>query len=280
MKIFIETDMEGVAGVLDHDNWCQPAGEQYPGRYYDLGREFLTREVNAAVSGFYEAGATEVVVSDGHGAGGINPAVLDARAWLARGWGGWPSELDESFDAVAWIGQHAKAGTLYAHLAHTQWFNYLDQSINGISIGELGELAVCASELGIPSILATGDEALVREARALIPGIITVAVKRGMTRDDGSALTTDEYMHHNLGAIHRHPEVARQLINKAAYEALSKLRAQSKGWGIIQLRAPYEHITRLRPDKPGDSYRIDKAQHPTSVIGVMNAPWHPEPYQP
>ncbi|MHB1356122.1 MAG: M55 family metallopeptidase, partial [Anaerolineae bacterium] len=161
MKIFIETDMEGVAGVLDHDTWCQPASASYPGRYYDLGREFLTLEVNAAISGLYEAGASEIIVSDGHGAGGINPALLDSRVWLARGSTiGWPGELDDTFDAVIWIGQHAKAGTPHAHLAHTQWFNYLDQSINGTSIGELGEMALCASELGVPSILASGDEAL------------------------------------------------------------------------------------------------------------------------
>ncbi|MHB9031524.1 MAG: M55 family metallopeptidase [Anaerolineae bacterium] len=281
IKVFIETDMEGVAGVLDHDNWCQPTSADYPGRYYDLGREFLTREVNAAISGLCEAGATEVVVSDGHGAGGIDPALLDSRAWLDRGsGGGWPGELDGSFDAIVWVGQHAKAGTVKAHLAHTQWFNYLDQAINGVSIGELGEMAMCASELGIPSILATGDEALTLEAEALIPGIITASLKYGLTRDDGHTLTTAQYMRHNLGAVHRQPEAARAIIRAAAYQAMHKLITQPKGWGIIPLQAPFERVTHLRPDKPGDPYRIERAQHPTSVIGVMNAAWHLEPFQP
>ena len=281
MKVFIETDMEGVAGVLDHDTWCQPASASYSGRYFDLGREFLTLEVNAAITGLYEAGASEIIVSDGHGAGGINPALLDSRVWLARGSSiGWPGELDATFDAVIWIGQHAKAGTPQAHLAHTQWFNYLDQSINGLSIGELGEMALCASELGVPSILASGDEALTREAQALIPGIITVAVKRGTTPDDGYTLDTGQYMRHNLGAVHRQPEMARYLIRAAAYEALHKLKQQPKGWGIIPLQAPFERITRYRPDKAGDPHRIDRASHSSSVIGVMNQPFVPEPYQP
>jgi D-amino peptidase len=280
MKVFIETDMEGVAGVLDHDTWCQPASASYAGRYYDLGREFLTLEVNAAITGLYEAGATEVIVSDGHGAGGINPALLDSRVWLARGSTiGWPGELDESFDAIIWIGQHAKAGTSLAHLAHTQWFNYLDQSINGTSIGELGEMAMCASELGVPSILASGDEALTREARALVPGIVTVSVKYGTTPDDGYSLDTEHYMRHNLGAVHRQPEMARRLIRAAAFEALHKLKQQPKGWGIIPLQAPFERITRFRPDKTGDPHLIDRAFHPNSVCGVMNQPFHPEPYK-
>ncbi|NLV73511.1 MAG: M55 family metallopeptidase [Chloroflexi bacterium] len=281
IKVFIETDMEGVAGILDHDDWCQPAGGQYRGRYYDLGRAFLTREVNAAIDGLFEAGADEVVVSDGHGAGGINPALLDRRAWLLRSSvGGWPGGLDRSFSAVIWIGQHAKAGTQLAHLAHTQWFNYLDQTINNVSIGELGEMALCAGELGVPCIYASGDMALVREAQALIPGIITTAVKHGLNPDHGALLTTEQYMRANLSAIHRQPEKAREMIYEGARAALTKLKAQPQGWGLATLQPPYERVTRFRPDKPGDPYRIDIARHATSVIGVMNAAWRPEPYQP
>ena len=37
------------------------------------------REINAAVDRLFEGGATEVVVFDGHGAGGIDPELLDER---------------------------------------------------------------------------------------------------------------------------------------------------------------------------------------------------------
>ena len=77
------TDMEGVAGVLEHDNWCQPPEGGYPGRYYELGRKFLTEEVNAAIEGLIRGGADDIVVSDGHGAGGINLMLLDPeKLWL------------------------------------------------------------------------------------------------------------------------------------------------------------------------------------------------------
>jgi len=38
-KVYIMTDMEGVAGVRDAEQWCGPDG-----RYYDVGQKFLTDE--------------------------------------------------------------------------------------------------------------------------------------------------------------------------------------------------------------------------------------------
>ena len=119
MKIMIMTDMEGVAGVQNAEQWLTPEC-----RYYETGRKLLTLEVNAAIEGFLAGGATEIVVADGHGAGAINIELLDSRAQLERGWAtGWPgpSLLSGNFDAVAWVGQHAKAGTPHAHLAHIHW---------------------------------------------------------------------------------------------------------------------------------------------------------------
>src|SRR5512136_889905 len=81
ISVYIMTDMEGVAGVLDFENWTSPES-----RYYDDGKEFLTLEVNAAIEGFARGGATEFLVVDGHGYGGINPKLLDRRAELARHW--------------------------------------------------------------------------------------------------------------------------------------------------------------------------------------------------
>jgi D-aminopeptidase len=278
VRIYLMTDMEGVAGILDHDDWCQPAERGYPGRYYDLGREFLTEEVNAAIDGFFAGGADEVVVSDGHGAGGIDPNLLDERAQMMRGWpSGWAFELDASYQGVAWVGQHAKAGTVGAHLAHTQWFNYLDQQINGISIGEFGEFLFCASELGVPAFFATGDEAFCREAAALVPGITTVAVKRGLTPDDGHDLDTKAYMRHNLGAIHCQPRAARRLVREGALAAMQRLREAPPGYGLVSLQPPYERITIFRHDEPGQPRTIDHAIHPSSVIGVLAMPFKPQP---
>ena len=139
------TDLEGVAGVKNWEDWCRPES-----RNYDAACRLLTAEVNAAVDGFFAGGATEVQVVDGHGPGGINIELLDPRAEYARGWAPptWPFGLNETFDGMAWVGQHAKASTEFAHLCHTQGFGYIDLSINSVSIGEFGQAGMCAAEMG------------------------------------------------------------------------------------------------------------------------------------
>ena len=74
MRVYVMTDLEGVAGVQNFNDWCLPES-----RYYDLAKELLTREVNAAVEGFIVGGATHTRVADGHGAGAINLLLLDPR---------------------------------------------------------------------------------------------------------------------------------------------------------------------------------------------------------
>ena len=51
MKVYIMTDLEGVAGVMNSTDWIYPES-----RYYERGKELLTKEVNAAIDGFFAAG--------------------------------------------------------------------------------------------------------------------------------------------------------------------------------------------------------------------------------
>ena len=262
-KIYIMTDLEGVAGVLNFDEWCHSDS-----RYYELAKEFLTNEVNAAVEGFFESGVKEIVVADGHGPGGINPKLLDRRVELMRGWPTrYPLGLDISYDGIAWIGQHAKAGTEYAHLAHTGTFLTIDYSINGISIGEFGYFAICASELGVISIFASGDEALTKEAEKLVPGIETVSVKKGTTPGKGNDLSTEAYGKRNLGAIHFHPDKACKLIKKGALKAIK--RAHTEEFGLIKLKPPFKCVAVFRADQNKPKTTLIKT-HPSSVIALMN----------
>ncbi len=270
MRIYIMTDLEGVAGVLNFADWCTPES-----RYYEVAKELLTREVNAAIAGFFDGGATEVVVADGHGHGGINPLLLDPRAELMRGWPtGWPLLLDESYDAVAFVGQHAKAGTEYAHLAHTQDWIYLDLAVNGTSVGELGQFALCAGELGVPVIFCTGDRALCQEAQALLPGVETVAVKRGTTPGRGDELDADAYSRRNTAAIHLHPERARAAIRAGAERAVRRVAGER--FGLLQLTPPFTQVVRFRArgERPPT---VATATHPSSVSALLNMPLDPRP---
>ena len=60
MKVFLSTDIEGTAGIVD---WQQVLG---PHPEYELGRRLLLGEVNAAIDGALAGGATEIVVNDSH----------------------------------------------------------------------------------------------------------------------------------------------------------------------------------------------------------------------
>jgi D-amino peptidase len=266
MKIMVMTDMEGSAGILNHDDWVLPTG-----RFYDKGQRLLTMEVNAACQGLFTGGAKEIVVADGHGAGGIDPELLNPRVKLLRGWGPapYPFGLDASFDGFAVVGQHAKAGTPFSHITHTGWFNYIDVSINGFSVGEYGQLALCAMELGVPCILACGEEAFTREAEAFTPGVITASVKTGTLPDGLDALDQFEYRKAKLGALHLSPDKARQAIRAAALKAARKLATRPRLFKFPDIGAPYTMISRVRREGELPA-RTLKREHPSSVIELLN----------
>ncbi len=269
MKILIVTDMEGVAGVLNHDDWVIPGGI-----YYEKGQRLLTEEANAAVDGFFTAGADEVVVRDGHGAGGLDPELLDERALLSRGPAeqGFPCVIHDTYDAVAFVGQHAKAGTPNSHITHTGWFDVIDMDVNGISIGEYGQASLCAMELGIPVILACGEEALCKEAQALTPGVVTVSGKRGLMGDGLDDLNTDEYRAAKLGALHKSPVMVRGLIREGARTALETLKKTQEAFKYPTLTPPYKRTRWVRQQGDKAAYTA-VAEHPDSFIALMNIPF-------
>ena len=274
-KVFIVTDMEGVAGVLDFDPWCRPES-----RYYELGKEFLTLEVNAAIEGFSRGGAAEFLVVDGHGCGAIDPKLLDSRAQLARNWppNPYPFSLDDRMDFAAWVGQHAMSRTEFAHIAHTGSFVVFESTINGVPVGEFGEVAFCASQLGVRTIFGSGDLAFAKEAQKLVPGIETVAVKRGTTPGRGDECDTEAYAKRNLAAIHYQPDRARVMIREGAERAIRRAAAD-RSFGIIPLKRPFERVTILRP-QAGRPKQIGRSSHPTDVIALMNAPMKYELHRP
>ncbi len=268
MKILMMTDMEGVTGVLNHDDWVMPDG-----RFYAKGMRLLTAEVNAAVEGFIAAGATELIVVDGHGAGGLDPETLHEKAQLMRGaeLQAWPWGLDQSFAAVAVIGQHAKAGTPFSHITHTQGFSFIDMRVNDISIGEYGQLTLCAMELGIPTILACGEEAFCREAEALTPGVVTVSGKRGLLPDGLDALDTDAYRRAKLSALHLSPALVCTRIREHATVALRRRAMHPKSFGYPTLTPPYRRTVCFRQNGTTPAYEATDG-HPSSFIALMNQP--------
>ena len=268
MRIDLMTDLEGVAGVQNSLEWTRPG--QY---WYRLARQLLTHEVNAAIEGVFAAGADEVLVADGHGPGAVNSPELDSRAEYMRGWPErWPLGLEEGgYDFLAFVGQHAKSRTPQSNMTHTQSYRYLELSINGTAIGEFGQMAMCASELGIRTIFAAGEKALAAEAEALVPGIDTVWVKRGTKSGRGDECSEDAYRARNMSAVHLHPQRARTMIREGALRALRRA-LQEDDYGIIPLEPPFRSVFVQRPYEDESRRLYCVHEHADSVAALLNLP--------
>jgi D-amino peptidase len=181
MRIYISADMEGVNGVVLKEH-VDPACKEY-----ELARQWMVAEVNAAVEGAIAAGAREVVVNDSHNNMANLPVdKMHPLTHVVSGPGkpfSMVQDLDGSFAAAFFVGYHARFGTPGAIHDHIfAYSSYESVWINGQQVGELGLNAGMAGHYGVPTVLVTGDTALCEEARALNPSLHTVAVKEGRAR--------------------------------------------------------------------------------------------------
>ena len=178
LKVYISVDMEGISGV-NSDNQTSAAGAEY-GR----ARKLMVEDANAAIRGAFEGGATEVVVNDSHGSQrNLLPEDIDPRVTLISHSfkrHGMMEGLDGSFDAVIFVGYHAKAGSPRGVFAHTGSGVLSDLQINGVSVGEGGMNALLARWYGVPLVMVTGDDVAVEEQRVTAPNVRGVVVKRAI----------------------------------------------------------------------------------------------------
>ncbi len=229
LKVFISVDMEGINGVVSSAEDASRSGKDY--NYF---RAVMTREANAAIEGALAAGATEIVVRDSHGSAlNLLPEMLNSRARLLRGWSGGPLSMmegiDASFDAVIFIGFHAKAGTPNGVIGHTSSGSVTDVSINGHSLPEAGYNALIAGHHDVPVVFAAGDRALCDQVQTLFGPVETVAVKEGI----GAA------------ALNLHPEVSRERIRAGVERALRNL----EDYEPYKLRPPYTLVLKLKTEQ-------------------------------
>ncbi len=206
LNVFISVDMEGLTGVTHWEEVTRGGAD------YEYFREVMTKEANAAVEGALSAGAGEIVVRDSHGsARNILPDLLHRKAKLIRNWSGGPKVMmegiDETFDAVIFIGYHAKAGTPDATLEHVSSESVMNMSINGISMPEAGYNALVAGLYDVPVVFVAGDKAICEQITGLLGDVETVAVKEGI----GDA------------AKNLHPEIACERIRSGVEKALKNI---------------------------------------------------------
>lgn len=184
IKIYINTDLEGISGVFKFD---QTREKDTPLNIQAC--EYFMGDLAAVIRGLRDGGATEIVILDGHGSQAVVPHLMEPGAKYITGkprpGAGNLSELDSSFAGMIMVGFHAMMGTSDGVLNHTQssktenryWYN-------GVESGELAQNAAIAGYYGVPVLMVSGDEATCREARKFFGNnIVTVPVKKGLTRE-------------------------------------------------------------------------------------------------
>ena len=208
MKVFISADMEGVSGLTDSDEMIVEGYE------FERGRRLLTGDVNAAIAGAFDGGATEVVVNESHWTmRNLLTEEIDPRATVIRGIvkrGCMMEGLDESFGAAFFVGYHSRHGVSQGVMNHAMLGKEIQNLyMNGQPVGEMTVNAAFAGQMGVPVVLITGDQTAAQEAQEAFgpDNIETVVVKVGIGRFTAKLL---------------HPTVAQQRIREGAARAVNR----------------------------------------------------------
>jgi len=231
LRVFISVDMEGIGGV------GTPAMTSSDGKDYATARRLMTDEVNTVVAALFQHGPAEVVVNDSHGDHqNVLHTELDPRVTYLQGAIkplGMVQGLDASFDAVIFLGYHARAGDPTGFLAHTGTGSVKGLWLNDVEVGESGMNAAFAGMHGVPVILASGDEALAAELSAFLDAE-TVVTKTAVTPS---------------AAALRHPDAVRADLAAAVGRALDRLgRGELKPWSVgdpVRIRMRFTSTTHV-----------------------------------
>lgn len=233
MKIFISADIEGVAGITNWEEARKTSSD------YSYFAEQMTKEVAAACEGANMSGATDILIKDAHGSGrNINLLKLPENARLIRGWSGHPYKMldgiDESFDAVAFIGYHSYGGSDANPLAHTVNSSLIDYvKLNGEYLSEFKLHSYLAAYLGIPVAFLSGDKGICDHGKKLNKNIVTVAVSEGK---GGSSMSI-------------HPNKAVKLIKEGMKSALKEDLTNNK------IELPKKFSLEIKYNFHGNAYK-------------------------
>lgn len=207
MKVFISADIEGIACVVSRED------TKLEGQEYERAREWMTAEVNAAIEGCLEAGATEFVVADSHGhMRNLLAEKLHEKALLVRGSprpGTMAEGIGADTSAAMFIGYHSMAGNAHGVLAHTYLGGTFYQiRLNGKVYGEPGINAAIAGHYGVPVALVAGDDTVKKEVNAIMPWTENVVTKWAISTFSAKNLT---------------PKASQDAIRAGAKKAIERL---------------------------------------------------------
>ncbi len=226
--VLVITDAEGVAGVCRQEQ-TEPTSPEL--------QKLLTSESNAAVRGLLKGGADEVIVWDGHGGSRtLSATTIAPPAKLLIGAQGPLMLLDRGIAAVAFVGQHARAGRERAVMAHSYSSLGIQRVVmNGKEVGEIETRSALAGAFNVPVIFLSGDKAAAEDLLAIVPDAETAVVKEGIGYYACLSLTMLE---------------AEKLIEAKAEAAMKKVSSirPYKVEGPVEFLTEYSTRSTLFPD--------------------------------
>jgi len=206
VRLYISSDMEGVAGVTA---W-QQVDARSPHPEYATFRRYYTQEVRAAIDGAREAGVADVLVNDSHGP--MHNLLFeelpdDVRVLFGnRKPHSMVQDGDRGFDGAFFVGYHGGAGERDAVLCHTYTPSVVyEVRVNGVPCSEALINAGLLGSFGVPVLLVTGDRTTVEGLQARLPWVRGAIVKESIGAFAADSLT---------------PPAARALIREAARDAI------------------------------------------------------------
>ena len=171
-SFYISLDFEGFSGISHAKQVFPQQPQDFQG--YQVALQQVKRTLDRLFQDITSIASHRIVINDAH-ASMTNlfladvgfPACVEVISGKPKRFG-MMAGLDETFDACLLLGYHAKAGSLYAPLAHTFTEDVADIRFNGLSLGEAG-LSILLAELGfgVPVALTYGDDILGHELEAL-----------------------------------------------------------------------------------------------------------------
>src|SRR5579863_4469805 len=139
----MSVDIEGCTGIASFSQCSRPSSAHYD---WPFAREMLHHDVNAAIRGARAAGATEILIKDGHGhcrnllVDQLEPGV-ELVSGANAGPNGMMEGVDSSYVAALLIGYHPLAGALRGMMEHALVGGLHRFWINGVEAGEIAASA-------------------------------------------------------------------------------------------------------------------------------------------
>jgi len=178
-SIFASVDLEGCATRVHWDE-VRPSADAA----YERARRLMTAEVEAALRGAFDAGASNAVVNDSHSVmRNLLLEELDPRVKVVSG------RLKPQFmlqgiegcDAAFFIGYHGAIGDAQAVMGHTYRPRIIFECrVGGEPVGETTINAALAGHFGVPVALVSADQTTLDEVRRNLPWAVTVETKQSI----------------------------------------------------------------------------------------------------